>query len=91
MNIDGCRCDERLNDKTEGVKRLTYTEVGTSPGRTCKIRKDLSTGDREECGCGQGGGVYPIYPINNESQDGVDTGWTDTILSESLQVMSLVT
>jgi hypothetical protein len=27
MNIDGCRYNERLNAKTEGSERLTYTGI----------------------------------------------------------------
>ena len=33
---------------------------GTRPGQTLKKPKDLSTREREERGCGEGGGVYVV-------------------------------
>ena len=33
---------------------------GTRPGQTRKKPKDLSAREREEGGCGEGGGVYPV-------------------------------
>ena len=33
---------------------------GTKSGQTWKKPKDLSTREREECGCGEGGGVYAV-------------------------------
>ena len=33
---------------------------GTSPGQTRKKPKDLSVRERDECGCGEGEGVYPV-------------------------------
>ena len=34
---------------------------GMRPGQTRKKPKDHSTREREECGCGEGGGVYDVY------------------------------
>jgi hypothetical protein len=34
---------------------------GTSPGQTRKKPKDLSTRERENRGCGEGGGLYVVY------------------------------
>jgi hypothetical protein len=75
IHIHWYRCDERLNAKlreldasdTLGCAGKTYSkpsghaEGGTRPGRTRKKPKDLSACDREECGCGEGGGVYVVY------------------------------
>ena len=33
---------------------------GTRPGQTRKKPKDLSAREREERGCGEGGGVYDV-------------------------------
>ena len=33
---------------------------GTRPGQKFKKPKDLSTCEREDRGCGEGGGVYPV-------------------------------
>ena len=32
----------------------------TRPGQTCKKPKDLSTREREDRGCGEGGGAYVV-------------------------------
>ena len=34
---------------------------GTRPGQTHKKPQDLSAREREECGRGEGEGVYPVY------------------------------
>ena len=38
---------------------------GTSPVQTWKTPKDLSTREREECGCGEGVGLYTVYIREN--------------------------
>ena len=70
----GCRCNERLNAKTEGCKLLTYTgyvgrnkskpTIGSSGHvggtRHGQTRKDLSAREREERGRGEGVGGYVV-------------------------------
>ena len=36
-------------------------EGDSRPGQTRKKPRDLSVYDREECGCGEGGGVYDVF------------------------------
>jgi hypothetical protein len=56
-----------LNDShTLGSAGRTYNKPrsghtgGRRPGQTLKKPKDLSVCDREECGRGEGGGVYVV-------------------------------
>ena len=42
---------------------------GTRPGQTRKKPKDLSSREREERGCGEGGGVYAVCIYNIERRE----------------------
>ena len=47
------------------------TEGGSRPGQTHKKPRNLSTYDREECGRGEGVGVYTVYVMTSS----VSMGW----------------
>jgi hypothetical protein len=69
--INWCRYNERLNSKKEGSKHLVYT----------KKPKDLSEREREDRGCGEGGGLYDVY-IRDRRR------WSQNFVSEALSLLS---
>jgi hypothetical protein len=87
IHIDGCRCDDRLNARTEvatprlhWVVRVKHTVMlmgGTRPGRTHKKPKNLSACDREERGRGEGGVCMFCACVNEVHWNLEGAGWQE--------------
>ena len=48
-------------NNSESSRGYSGNTGGTRSGQTWKKPKDLSVREREECGCGEGGGLYVVY------------------------------